>query len=345
MSGPPPPLRFLLLALGGWASARTLFLVPGWWEAPVAVAEQRMAPASVAAETIVRSEMLPSSPTKVALTDIRSSRGKSRGVGRVLVPASPSLTRALQVAHLAAAAAVRPATSLGTNEAWRPAPMPVAPAALPQPIASSRRWSVSAWAFMRRGDSPVLAPGGLLGGGQAGVRIGYRINADSARPLAVTARLYLPTRQRRAAEAAVGVDWRPSRRLPLHFVAERRQAVRPEGRSAFGLLAYGGFSEVRAGPFRLDAYGQAGMVGARRRDLFADGTVRLALPLGRRLRVGAGGWAAAQPEVSRIDVGPHGSVRLPVASGSVTLAADWRLRVAGNARPGSGPTLTLSTDF
>jgi hypothetical protein len=27
------------------------------------------------------------------------------------------------------------------------------------------------------------------------------------------------------------------------------------------------------------------------------------------------------------------------------VAADWRQRLAGNARPDSGPTLTLSTDF
>ncbi len=30
---------------------------------------------------------------------------------------------------------------------------------------------------------------------------------------------------------------------------------------------------------------------------------------------------------------------------SLGVAADWRLRAAGDARPGSGPTLTVSADF
>jgi hypothetical protein len=68
--------------------------------------------------------------------------------------------------------------------------------------------------------------------------------------------------------------------------------------------------------------------------------VRLTLPAGR-LRVGAGAWAGAQPGVSRLDAGPHLEVRL----GPAALSADWRFRVGGHARPGSGPTLTVSTGF
>jgi hypothetical protein len=107
------------------------------------------------------------------------------------------------------------------------------------------------------------------------------------------------------------------------------------------ITAYGGVSDVRAGPFRIDAYGQGGMVGARSRDLFADGAAKLSLPSGR-VKAGVGIWAAAQPEVSRIDVGPQVSFRLPAKA---TLAADWRFKIAGDAAPASGPTLTLSTDF
>ena len=61
--------------------------------------------------------------------------------------------------------------------------------------------------------------------------------------------------------------------------------------------------------------------------------------------MGAGAWAAAQPGLSRLDLGPQAALRLPVAGHAMTLAADWRLRAAGNAAPGSGPTLTLTTDF
>jgi hypothetical protein len=147
------------------------------------------------------------------------------------------------------------------------------------------------------------------------------------------------------AEAALGVDWKPLRRLPVHLLAERRQALGPDGRSAFAVTLYGGVSDSPAGPFRIDAYAQAGIVGARSRDGFADGSLRVSLPLGGRIRFGAGAWAAAQPGLARLDLGPQAALRLPVAGRSVTLAADWRVRVAGNAEPGSGPTLTLATDF
>jgi hypothetical protein len=67
--------------------------------------------------------------------------------------------------------------------------------------------------------------------------------------------------------------------------------------------------------------------------------------LGGGVRLGPGAWAAAQPGLARVDLGPQASFRLPLAGRNVTVAADWRQRLAGNARPGSGPTLTLATDF
>lgn len=110
------------------------------------------------------------------------------------------------------------------------------------------------------------------------------------------------------------------------------------------MTAYGGFDDLALGRLRLDAYAQAGVVGLRRRDGFVDGALRLSLPAGR-FRMGAGAWAAAQPGVARLDVGPQLSLRLTVGGASVAVAADWRLRVAGSARPGSGPALTLATSF
>jgi hypothetical protein len=163
--------------------------------------------------------------------------------------------------------------------------------------------------------------------------------------VSVSARLSTPMRIPAGTEAALGLDWRPARALPIHLLAERRQAVGRDGRSALALAAYGGLDDAPIGALRLDAYGQAGIVGTRSRDLFADGAVRLSLPLGQRAKIGAGAWAAAQPGVSRVDAGPQASLRLPLAGRSVTLAADWRLRLAGQARPGSGPSLTVATDF
>jgi hypothetical protein len=44
-------------------------------------------------------------------------------------------------------------------------------------------------------------------------------------------------------------------------------------------------------------------------------------------------------------MGPHAELRLRLGTANASLSADWRFRVAGNARPGSGPALTLATDF
>jgi hypothetical protein len=210
---------------------------------------------------------------------------------------------------------------------------------------SVSRWSVSAWLLQRREqDGPALAPGGTLGGSQAGGRLLYRINRDAAVPLSLSGRLYSPLHAARGAEAAAGIDWRPFARLPLHLLAERRQALGRDGRSAFALTFYGGHGGRLPGGLRLDAYGQAGIVGLRSRDLFIDGAVRLGVPVGP-VEVGAGAWGAAQPGAARLDAGPQASVRLPMLGTDVRLSADWRFRLAGDAAPGSGPALTVASDF
>jgi hypothetical protein len=202
-----------------------------------------------------------------------------------------------------------------------------------------------AWSFLRQGDSKALAPAGTLGGSQIGAVARFRLNSDPARALALALRVAAPVRRPAGSEAALGIDWQPSRRLPLHLLAERRQRLGREGRSAFGLAIHGGVSDAPLASLRVEAYAQAGIVGARSLDLFGDGALRLSLPLGERARLGAGAWASAQPGLARLDIGPQASLRLPLAGRNVAVAADWRFRAAGNARPGSGPSLTIATDF
>jgi hypothetical protein len=199
---------------------------------------------------------------------------------------------------------------------------------------------------MRRGDGGQLATGGTLGGSQIGARLLYRLNDDPSRPLSVAARLYSPSNARES-DAAIGLEWRRSLLLPVSILAERRQAIGKEGRSAFALMAHGGVYEKQvAGPFLLDAYAQAGVVGMRSRDLFVDGSAVLAVPIGGgRFRIGAGLWGAAQPGLSRLDAGPQVSIALPFQGRTVRLTGDWRAKIAGDSAPGSGPALTLSTGF
>lgn len=185
-----------------------------------------------------------------------------------------------------------------------------------------------------------LAPGGTLGGSQAGARLLYGIGGG----LSLSARIYAPLRRPQGAELAAGLDWRPMAAIPLSLLAERRQAIGRAGRSAFSVSAYGGASRTLAGAVRLDAYLQAGIVGLEARDAFVDGAVRGAVPIGP-VEAGAGAWGAAQPGAARLDAGPILSYRLPTPRANLRLEASWRLRVAGDAVPGPGPALTLAADF
>lgn len=209
------------------------------------------------------------------------------------------------------------------------------------PAPTARPWSGAAWLLLRRDQTgSSLAPGGTLGGSQAGARLLYRIGGG----LALSGRVYAPLRRPQGAEVALGLDWRPVAAIPLNLLAERRQAVAGEGRSAFSITASGGTSRTLAGGLRLDAYLQAGIVGLRSRDAFVDGAARIGAPLGP-VEIGAGAWGAAQPGAARLDAGPVISYRLPVGGARLRLEAHWRLRVAGRAAPGSGPALTLAADF
>jgi len=211
---------------------------------------------------------------------------------------------------------------------------------------SAKRWSGSAWAFLRGGGRATALSPGQVGGGQAGARILYRLD----RHLSAAARISTAIGGARQTEASFGLDWKPIASLPIHLMAERRVAIDSGGRNAWTLGTAGGVDDVRIAPgWRLDAYGEAGVVGAHRRDLYADGAARIARAIdmgnGKSLAIGGGTWAAAQPGASRLDIGPSLVLRLPVDHHAVAIALDWRERVLGHAKPGSGVALTIATDF
>ena len=58
-----------------------------------------------------------------------------------------------------------------------------------------------------------------------------------------------------------------------------------------------------------------------------------------------GVWSGGQTGAARLDLGPRASLRVATGPATSRLALDWRFRVAGNARPASGPTLTISAGF
>lgn len=215
---------------------------------------------------------------------------------------------------------------------------------LPQPILQARldRLQLSAWALLRGQQGPAgLATGGTLGGSQAGARLTYHLSPL----LAASLRSSSPVGGARGGEVAAGIKVTPFRSIPISLTAERRQAIGSTGggRSAFAMFVEGGvYQRPIAWGFDLDAYAQAGVVGIRSRDLFADGAFTLTRPLYGRLSAGFGMWGGVQPGLYRVDAGPRLSAKV---RDNMRVHLDWRQRMAGNAEPGSGPAVTLAADF
>ncbi|MCZ8326129.1 MAG: hypothetical protein O9283_12780 [Sphingomonadaceae bacterium] len=220
--------------------------------------------------------------------------------------------------------------------------------------AAARRWSVDGWLLLRQGG---LAPGacGLpppaYGASQAGAVVRYRLAPASRTRPTLYLRATAATAAPRGEEAALGLALRPLPRVPVSLSGEVRVtniAGSAVLRPAVMLVTELDRFALPAG-LRGEAYGQAGYVGGRGGTPFADGQVRIDRALARlgpaELRAGGGAWGGVQRGAGRLDLGPSATLDFPLGGGQARLAADWRLRVAGQARPQSGPALTLSAGF
>ena len=122
------------------------------------------------------------------------------------------------------------------------------------------------------------------------------------------------------------------------------------GRGGPTLLVIGGVgpTPVAAG-FTLEAYGEAGAIKRDGVEAFGDGAARMTHKVASvaqaQVDVGAGVWGAGQRGVRRLDVGPTIGAILPIAGVAFKITADWRERIVGNAAPGSGPALSIGTNF
>lgn len=327
------PLVFLFLVVGGWSVGRIMLLSP---DAAVESARQ------VAGEILL--------PPAKAETRVDVSVHKA-GLG--VAPPTPSLPVAAAQSAIFATVThnilYRPESSslarVVVAGLGPPAPPAATPAFVPglPPLPDStparptiRRWSGSAWAIARDGGGgELLSP--LLGGSQAGVRVAYPID-DSGRT-ALFARAAAPLKGG-PAELAAGAQWRPTR-LPVMLYAEVRVT---DGRVAPAAGAFGGGAVALTEDLRLDGYGQAGVIKRDGTSGFGDAQIRLIRPYGR-IEVGAGAWAAAQRNATRLDAGPTIALPLTAQPAALRLSLDWRHRIAGNARPASGPVLSLGADF
>lgn len=334
MTGRGRPLRFVALVAFGWASARTVMLWPDGASLPEAIeAAFPLRPAAAATAPVA----VPAKPPVV-------HRPVATGVPHGPIPPASGFAIARgdpERVNLAMLGLV----AFGREEAVGVPPgvlprRPPPPAMLPA-RAQPARWSASAWFVTRRG---AASGGAMLGGDQAGLRIAY--HPGSGR-IALFARLTAPLAGR-GKELAAGVDWQPTA-APVRVIAEYRAGLDgTPGGPALGMVA-GVYGVPLPLDFELEAYGQAGAVARRRLDPFADGALRVTREVARagdaRLDVGAGAWGAAQRGAARLDIGPSAIATVPLGERAVRVALDWRERVAGDARPGSGPALSLGADF
>ena len=212
-------------------------------------------------------------------------------------------------------------------------------------LARIDRIQLTMWAMLRNrqgiiGSPTALASGGTLGGSQAGARLFYNFTPAISAVVRSSSDV-----GRRGGEIAGGVRVRPLRAIPLWITAERRQALGKYGggRNAFALFAEGGvYGRPMPFGFTLDGYAQAGVVGFKSRDLFADGGLAFTRPVYRQFSAGFGVWGGVQPGLYRVDAGPRLTMQV---RRNIRVHLDYRQRLAGNAEPGSGPTVTLAGDF
>jgi hypothetical protein len=331
--------------MGLWIGVRAAILLPDWSSGTGAIPAAVAAPAPPAAIVEGPIQFAAAAPIQPAVPAVGRKYWPTIPDFALLPPARKSPQGEVAPGPRTAILSIGPQGGSPSTPAPVPAGAPQVPSGpllLPiRPASVTSPWSLSGWLLVRREQgAATLAPGGTLGGSQAGARLSYALGSR----VSLSARAYLPLRRPAGAEAAAGVDWRPLPALPLNLLADYRQPLGREGRAAFSLTAYGGASRVLTPRLRVDLYGQAGVLGLKARDLFVDGSLRLARRIGP-VELGAGAWGAAQPGAARLDAGPSLSWHLPIRRANLRLQADWRFRLAGEAAPRSGPALTLASDF
>jgi hypothetical protein len=359
-----PSLRFLAIAVIGWAGVRaaTLGTLPGAEIFKIERGEAKPPPPIVATQFPPIDPIAPSPTYPSQVPYFVGPQGIPIQFQPVPVPVYYSPAPASQPAQLTpilptpAPHFYAPVPALdewplsriaAASTAARQSTVIVPAQSTPAAFRTSAidRVQLSAWALLRgrQGQilgTPSLAPGGTLGGSQAGARLFYNFD----RRIAATLRSSSDV-GRRGGEVAAGIRVHPAPSIPIWLTAERRQRLGSggSGRNAFAVFAEGGvYQKSMPWRFELDAYLQAGIVGLHRRDGFVDGGLTFSRPVYRQFSGGFGVWGAAQPGVYRIDAGPRVTMKV---RNNMKVHVDWRQRVAGNAEPGSGPAVTLAGDF
>lgn len=379
------PLAWLGLVLAGWIGVRAAvweppFALPGL-VAPTATVERAQPPASLAQPTAdpVRDPAISGSPpaTQPAEVAIPPLLAAARDPVMPLTLAAPVPLLA-PVAEPLAIPATTPRVAAAHQLLYLAAlgrlPLPPGLALLATPpklfaappavlgSTATPRWSGDGWLLLRRGSAK--SAGGLAaasgfpsyGASQAGGVIRFALAPASPHAPQAYLRLSRAIGGFDESEVAAGLSARPFANVPLRLLGEARVQRGSGGtrvRPAASLVSE--LPPVRL-PLRIvgEVYAQVGYAGAPLGskhgatpffDVQAVADRKLASAGLVELRLGAGAWSGGQKGAARLDLGPRASLRLDTTPARSRLALDWRFRVVGDARPGSGPTLTFSAGF
>lgn len=226
------------------------------------------------------------------------------------------------------------------------------PARAPQQARRTSRWSGDGWLLWRDDTTTAITSGRpSYGRSQMGAVVRYELAPGAGQRPHAYLRGSGALQGARENSAAAGLSLRPLAGLPLRLAGELRLNQRASGTE----VAPAGYAVSELPPQQLpgsvvaEAYVQAGYVGGNVSTAFVDGQARVDRSLAASddfdLRAGGAVWGGAQDDGARLDVGPSASLGFRLGSARGRLAADYRVRVAGNAEPASGPALTLSAGF
>lgn len=327
------PLRFLALALGGWVLIRVAMLLPDMRERPVSDVLPRLIKVLVPNVAAAVFEQWP--------IRLPAAAANAIALPAVAPIQSPALIAASEPRSPQPYNVAVPTARTDDTRQIDTVPIPLAP---PVSVRGPSRLSGTAWLLVRGGAGGTVS-GGQLGASQGGVRITYALG--NRHRVALAARIATPLKGE-GREVALGIEWQPTR-LPIRFIAERRVVLDGgRGGPTLGVIAGYGPSDIAPG-MRLEAYGQAGAIARDGIEGFVDASARVTHAFGTvagvRIDVGVGAWGSAQRAVERFDIGPSVVATMPVAGKAIRMTLDWRARIAGAARPGSGPAFSIGSDF
>lgn len=225
----------------------------------------------------------------------------------------------------------------------------------PAPEVTPSPWRFDGWIALREGGALLTGSGSRpssYGASQLGAVLAYRLAPASPRVPAAYVRISHALAADGETDAALGLRARPLAAIPLTLHAEARLTQGPARATEIrpAVFVAGGVESLPL-PARINArfYGQAGYVGGRFATAFADGALVAERDVARfelgEVSLGAGVWGGAQRDAARLDLGPSVSLKVELGGAPARIAADYRWRVAGDAEPGNGGVLTVSTGF